>query len=153
MLSKLSNIVLRVIVTLCAAAHLAAVMPHHHHDGSDVPCMAVMHCVAEEDHGHDAPDGCCGHDHDGRTDGRNCTAHDCAVDHLTVTGPRSEHSDLHIQLFPAVLPAHEMQVSCPLCGNICFTSRQTAAFKNLMPPERFYTACIIRTVPGRAPTA
>lgn len=51
-------------MALCAVAQIVISMPHHHHDGSDIPCYNFMHCIAEHSH------------HEGCAHGSSCNSHE-----------------------------------------------------------------------------
>lgn len=62
MAGAVNNKIVRALLMACVAMQVAALMPHHHHAGSDAPCIGY-HCVtgtAEETHGENR---CCGHGH------------------------------------------------------------------------------------------
>ena len=40
--------IFRVLMGICMAMHILALVPHHHHGDNEIPCINIMHCIMAE---------------------------------------------------------------------------------------------------------
>lgn len=146
------------LATLCIAMQIMVILPHHHHEGSNAPCVNVLHCT---DSCSSVISSCCGQDHDGShhrhgdpdaSHSHDANDPDCAYNHLDAVRLDRERAsglaDLAVSMlaeiaFDTLLPSH-----CADCDKVIVELDR----KRLRSERSIHTDYITEATPPRAPS-
>lgn len=156
----MTKIIINSFVVVCIFIQTLTVLPHHHHDGSNLPCVNLFHCIDESvgnslthDHagcqGHEAQN----HDQNCRSEGHR---HDgngvCSFEHMDVIRPtRDEIGKVFIAdfLFYGILGIGDSQTSDRSRHE---SQMSLLADKRYIGAPPLHSQYIVQAIPPRAPS-
>lgn len=141
---------LKAVMVLCAVAQIIIAMPHHHHEGSEVPCFNILHCVDSHVHA-----GCdhsgCAHDHSGAHQ-HDSDDSQCTLTHLDLNFPTREQNANGVSSVDlAHVPIIAVGMSADILGEIYKDNASKVAHRVCHGAESTHVRYIISALPPRAP--
>lgn len=156
------GILAQVFVTVCICMQVLVMLPHHHHEGSNAPCINMFHCmgdctevVAHEcgcggHHAHPAGDTAAAegtHHHDG-------SGSECALSHLDMIRAERERVGGPAEMPAPPMIAQEIHI-CAIHDADLANCRNTITQldrKRLRTEIPLVTSYIAAAIPPRAPS-
>lgn len=151
------GVIANTFVAICIAMQIMVILPHHHHEGSNVPCVNMFHCMGNCP-ATTQPDCACGDNHTApgsqeESHSHDATDSDCSLNHMDAIRLDRERvsglADLAVSMLAEV--TIETLIPCKCTYYINLISELDR--KRLRAANPIHTDYIALATPPRAPSA
>lgn len=155
------NLIFRVLGVVCVFMQFAAILPHHHHEGSTAPCINLMHCISDCNDAVASAHPHCGCDCAHGDDGPAADSHrhdtgdpECRFNHIDLISMREQHEQAGVFVagdMPA-LPVYHLCTSQCVEGSRCEVALSSSECFRQRDDGPLHIAYITAAIPPRAPS-